>query len=231
MLVGHFAVGLTAKRIEPAISLGTLVLASMLADLLWCILMFAGIEHVRFKSGIGAANYLEASDIAISHSLLMDGVWATLLAAAYFLKRRSPRGAWIIFGVVLSHWLLDWISHRPDMPISPGVHRYFGLGLWSSVPATVLIEGGFWALAVILYDRATHPKRRTGAYAYWTVVAVLTLAWYNNLAGPPPRNPQTAPLTSLVFFSLAVTWAYWMNRSRPWLEKAGGLIASHSARH
>ena len=178
MLVGHFAVGLTAKRIEPGISADTLVLASMLADFLWCILMFAGIEHVQFKPGIGAAAYFAASDIGISHSLLMDGLWAGLLAAAYFLKRRNPRGAWVIFGVVLSHWLLDWISHRPDMPLIPGVHRYFGLGLWTSIPAALLVEGGFWVLAVILYARATHPKTRIGMYAYWTVVSVITLAWY-----------------------------------------------------
>ena len=215
MLVGHFAVALAAKRIEPAISVGTLVLAAMLADLLWCILMFAGIEHVQLKPGIGAANYFVASDIGLSHSLLMDGLWSALLTAGYFLMRRNLRAAWVIFGVVLSHWLLDWISHRPDMPLSPGLHKYFGLALWSSIPAAIIIEGGFWAVAVILYARATRPKRRIGAYLYWTVVAVLTLAWYNNLAGPPPPNPHTIPFSSLLFFSLAVGWAYWMNRLRP----------------
>jgi hypothetical protein len=221
MLVGHFAISLTAKRIEPAISAGTLVLASMFADLLWCVLMLAGIEHVRFKPGMGAANYFEGSDIAISHSLLMEGIWAALLAAAYFVKRRNARGAWLTSGVVLSHWFLDWISHRPDMPLSPGVHRYFGLGLWTSIPASIIVEGGLWALAVMFYARATHPKTPTGVYGYWIVVAVLTLAWYNNLAGPPPLNPQVAPVTSLVFFCLAVAWAYGMNRLRPWVRKAG----------
>lgn len=200
MLVGHFAVGLAAIRVEPTVSIGTLVLASMMADLLWCIFLIIGIEHVQFKPGIGAANYFSASDIVMSHSLLMDGVWAGLLAAAYFLKRRNPRGAWVIFGVVLSHWLLDWISHRPDMPLSPGVHRYFGLGLWSSIPAAITVEGGFWLLAMILYARATHARKRTGVYVYWTVAAVLTLAWHNNLAGPPPRDPHVAPVASFFFF-------------------------------
>jgi len=74
-----------------------LVLASMMADLLWCIFMIAGIEHVQFKPGVGAANYFAASDIVMSHSLLMDAVWAGLLASAYFLRRRSPRGAWVVF--------------------------------------------------------------------------------------------------------------------------------------
>ena len=215
MLVGHFAVGMAAKRVAPAVSLGTFVLASMLADLLWCIFMIAGIEHVQIKQGMGAANYPDASDIAMSHSLLMDALWGGLLAAAWFVRRRSPLGAWVLYGAVLSHWLLDWISHRPDMPLAPGVRRFFGLGLWTSIPATVAIEGGFWLLAIVLYARATHPKNRAGVYAYWSVIALLTLAWYNNIAGPPPRDPHTAPFASFILFSLAVAWAYWMNRVRP----------------
>jgi len=219
MFVGHLAVGLVAKRIEPKLSLGTGVLAAMLVDLLWAIFLIAGIEHVHFKPGMGAGNYFDAYDIAMSHSLLMGAVWAALFAAAYFLRRHYPRGAWILFAAVLSHWFLDFVSHRPDMPLAPGVHRYFGLGLWNSIPATVIVEGGFWLVAIVLYARATHPKNRAGVYAFWTVVVLLTLAWYNNIAGPPPRNPHTAPIVSLIFFSLVVAWAYWMSRLRP--AKAG----------
>jgi membrane-bound metal-dependent hydrolase YbcI (DUF457 family) len=214
MLVGHIAVGLAAKRIEPKISLGTLVLAPMFVDLLWCVFMLAGIEHVEFKPAMGAGNYFAASNIAFSHSLLMNAIWASLFAAAYFLNRRYPRGAVVLFAAVMTHWLLDWISHRPDMSLWPGAHRYFGLGLWTSIPATILIEGGFWLFAVIVYARGTHPKTRTGIYVYWIVVVVLTLAWYNNIAGPPPPNPKTAPLASLIFFTLIVAWAYWINRLR-----------------
>ncbi len=215
MFVGHLAVGLVAKRIEPKLSLGTGVLAAMLVDLLWAIFLIAGIEHVHFKPGMGAGNYFDAYDIAMSHSLLMGAVWAALFAAAYFLRRHYPRGAWILFAAVLSHWFLDFVSHRPDMPLAPGVHRYFGLGLWNSIPATLIVEGGFWLVAIVLYIRATRPKNRAGVYAFWSVVALLTLAWYNNIAGLPPRNPHTAPIVSLIFFSLVVAWAYWMNRLRP----------------
>lgn len=214
MLVGHFAVGFAAKRAAPTLSLGTLVLAAMLADLLWCVFMIAGIEQVQFKPGVGAANYLTALNIAWSHSLLMDALWAALLAVAYFLRRRSPLGAGVLFGTVLSHWLLDWISHRLDMPLAPGLHSYFGLGLWASLPATIAIEGGVWLLAVILYTRTTRPRNRAGVYAYWGGIGFLTLVWYNNIAGPPPRDPHTAPLASLILFSLVVAWAYWMNRLR-----------------
>jgi membrane-bound metal-dependent hydrolase YbcI (DUF457 family) len=88
------------------------VLAAMLADLLWCIFMIASIEHVQFKPGMGAASYLAFSDIALSHSLSMDALWTGLLAAAWFVWRCSPLGAGMLFGAVLSHWLLDWIATR-----------------------------------------------------------------------------------------------------------------------
>jgi len=212
MLVGHVAVSFAARRVEPAISLGTWVLAAMLADLLWCAFMIAGIEQVSFGPARGAANYLDARNIALSHSLLMDAIWAALFAAAYFLQRRRCRGAWLLFFVVLSHWPLDWISHRPDMPLAPALHRYFGLGLWASIPKTIIVEGGLWVAAIILYTRAKCLNTRSSAYAFWIGVVLLTVIWYNNLAGPPPPNPDMAPFASLILFSLVIAWAYGIDR-------------------
>jgi hypothetical protein len=97
MLVGHYAVALIAKRAEPRINLGTLVLAAMFADIAWCVFMILGLEQVQFKSGVGAGKYFYATNIALSHSLLMEAVWATLLASAYLLRRRYRRGALMIF--------------------------------------------------------------------------------------------------------------------------------------
>jgi hypothetical protein len=214
MLVGHFAAGLLAKRFAPKISLGTAVLAAMAADLLWCVFMIAGIEHVQVRPGMGAGNYLVASNIAMSHSLLMDAIWAALLGAAYFLRRRYPRGAWVVFLLVVSHWVLDVVSHRPDMPLAPGFDQRFGLGLWTNIPAAIVVEGGFWLLAIIVYLRATHAEEPTAVYAFWITIGLLTLVWCGNIAGPPPSKPRTAPIISLILFSLFVAWAYWMDRLR-----------------
>jgi hypothetical protein len=214
MLTGHVAAGLAAKTFVPRLSLGTLLLAALAADLLSGIFMAAGIEHMQFKSGMGAARYLDAFDIALSHSLLMDVVWAALFGAIWIFRRHDPRGAWVLGALVVSHWVLDWVSHKPDMPLAPGIHSYFGLGLWTSIPATIFVEGGFWIVAIIFYVRATYPVRRIGVYAFGVGIVVLTLAWYNNIAGPPPSNPRTAPIASLVFFSLVVAWGYWMDTVR-----------------
>jgi hypothetical protein len=131
------------------------------------------------------------------------------------LLRRYPRGAWLLFAAVLSHWVLDVISHRPDMLLAPGTHTVFGLGLWNSIPATLIVEGGIWLLAIVIYVRATKPKARAGAWALWIGVALLTLTWYGNIKSGMDPNPVRAGVSGLIFFSLMIAWAYWIDRLRP----------------
>lgn len=219
MFVGHFAAALTAKRIEPRLSLGTLVFAAMLADLLWCAFLLAGVEHVQYTAGLGAANYLSVFDVPFSHSLAANIVWAALLAVAWFGRRRFPRGALILFAVVLSHWLLDLISDK-GLQLAPGLNARVGFLMWKSIPATLLVEGGFWLIAIILYVRATRARGLAGVLTFWIVAALITLLWYNNIAGPPPPDPRTAPIGALILFSLLIAWAYWVDRLRPALASS-----------
>jgi hypothetical protein len=213
MFVGHLAVGLTGKRIEPKVSLGTWILAAMLADLLVFALLIAGIERVHAQPGVSVNRIV--ADMPYSHSLLMDTIWAGALAGSYFLWRRYARGAWLLFAAVLSHWVLDFVSHRPDMPLAPGIHGGFGLGLWNSVPATLIVEGGWWLLAIIIYVRATRPERRAGTYAFWIGVVLLTIIWYGNITAGMDPNPVRAGISGWLLFSLIVAWAHWINRLRP----------------
>jgi len=221
MFVGHFAISLIGKRLEPKISLGTLVLASMLPDFVAFVLMIAGIEGVRFKTGVAitsgmrAIDALEVSQSSYSHSLLMGAIWGGLFAAFYFARRGNKRGAWLLFAAVLSHWILDFASHPPDMALAPGLSARFGLGLWNSIPATLIFEGLFWVFAIIVYVRVARARNWASHLVFWIPVVILTLAWYGNIAGPPPSNLSIIGYTSLTFFSLTVAWAYWCNRLRP----------------
>lgn len=214
MLVGHLAVALTAKKLEPKISLGTWTLAAFLADLVAFLLLIAGVEHFDPVPG-AELNRTIGRDIVYSHSLLMDIVWGALFAGMYFLRRRYPRGAWMLFAVVVSHWILDVISHRPDMALAPGGGPVYGFGLWSSLPAILVVEGGFWLVALVIYAQATGPAKFAGRYAFWIVVALITLVWYANIHAGMDPNPVKAGVGGLIVFSLMVAWAYWINRLRP----------------
>lgn len=212
MFTGHLAIGFAGKRVVPKISLGTWMMAVMLADLLAFVFMIGGIESFRPVPGVAANRML--GDIPYSHSLLMDVLWAGLLAVGFYLFRRHPRGALLLFGAVSSHWVLDVISHRPDMPLAPGVKPLFGLGLWNSIPATVMVEGGAWLAAIIVYVHATKSKNWVGLIAFWIGIALLTVSWLANITAGIDPNPVRAGANGLVFFSLMIVWAYWMNRVR-----------------
>lgn len=197
----------------PALSLGAAITAAMLADVLWAIFTIAGVEHAGVVPG-ARFNRLIGYDIGYSHSLAMDTAWGAVLAAAYFTWRRHTRAAWVLGAAVVSHWVLDVVSHRPDMPLAPGLHIVFGLGLWNSMGATVVVEGGLWAAALLLYARATKAGTRAGAYGFWPAIVVLTFMSLINLFAPPPPDPIRGGFASLVFFTVIIGWAYWMERAR-----------------
>jgi hypothetical protein len=214
VFIGHFAVGFAAKRIAPKVSLGTLILAAILSDVLWIPFFMFGLEHVTIQPGIMIANSLNLVYIPFSHSLAMDAVWGGLFAGLYFISRKDNRGAWILCAVVVSHWFLDFAAHRPDMPLSPGIDLRFGLGLWNSRAATFLVEGLLWSAAVFLYAAATRPRGRAGVYAFWFMIIVLTALWLVSLRGDPPPSLPALAIVNTVFIAIVLAWAYWMNRSR-----------------
>ena len=215
MLVGHCAVAVLGKRAEHRLSLGTLMAAAVLADLLGFVFILLGIEHWTMNPGRAGIYAVDLDSVDWSHGLLPNLLWATLFAGGYFLWRRHFAGAWILFAAVLSHWVLDFVSHRPDMPLAPGLNGRYGLGLWTSVPATLLAEGALWLIALMIYVRTTRASKRTGIYVFWVIIALLTLSWINNIMATPPAGSLTAAaISSLTFFSLLVAWAYWMDRVR-----------------
>jgi hypothetical protein len=144
----------------------------------------------------------------------MDALFAALFALAFYLWRRNRTGAWLLFAAIISHWVLDVVSHRPDMPLVPGAGPLLGLGLWNSLPATVIVEGGMWTAAIVMYIRATKRANWAGIAIFWTGVLLLTASWLANVSAGVAPDPVLAGVNGLVFFSLTIAWAYWMNRAR-----------------
>jgi hypothetical protein len=216
MLVGHGAVALAGKSLEPKLSLGTLMAAAVLADLLAFVFILLGIEHWTINPGKVGIFAVDLDSVAWSHGLLPDLLWAGLLAGGYFLWTRQLKGTWILFAAVMSHWVLDFVSHRPDMPIAPGLSARYGLGLWTSVPATVAVEGLLWLIALVVYVRVTRASERVGIYVFWAMITFFSLAWMNNITAMPPAGlTLTAEaISSLTFFTVLIAWAYWMDRVR-----------------
>jgi hypothetical protein len=212
MFLGHYAIALVAKRAAPTVSLGTLFLAAQLADQLWPLLLLLGLEHVRIAPGATRMTPLDFYDYPISHSLLALVGWGGALGALHFAGRRRWRAALILAACVVSHWVLDVLVHRPDMPVLPHGPR-LGLGLWNSVGATVVLELGFYGAGLAIYTATTRAADRTGRYALWSLVLLLLVVWVGAVFGPPPANERALALSALALW-LVVPWGYWIDRHR-----------------
>jgi hypothetical protein len=176
MFIGHFAVGFAAKKYAPCASLAVLLAAPLLSDLLWPPLLLLGWERVRIDPGNTKYTPLDLVYYPWSHSLLLCLAWATAFALIYSRITHYRPGAVAIWIGVMSHWVLDWISHRPDMPLYPGGPR-FGLGLWNSIAGTMAVEITLFAVGVGLYIKATRARDRIGLYAFVAYVVLLLVTY------------------------------------------------------
>jgi hypothetical protein len=213
MFIGHFAVALAAKRAAPGISLGTLILGAQLADLVWPTLVLLGIESFAIRPGITAVTPFDFIRYPYSHSLFGMAAWGAALALGYFAVRRKPGAALLLFAVVLSHWLLDFVSHRPDLPLTLTGAERFGLGLWHSRVATLAVEGLLFAGGVWLYARATRPRDRTGRWSLAALVIFLAAMYLGSVFGPPPPSVTAVAWVGQGIW-LLVAWGYWIDRHR-----------------
>ncbi|HVB49621.1 MAG TPA: hypothetical protein VNF69_14660 [Burkholderiales bacterium] len=213
MFIGHYAVAFAAKRLAPATSLGTLFLACELVDLVWPMLLLGGVEHVQVRAEHSRFSPLVFVHYPWTHSLLACALWALALGVAYKLLRHDTRAALVVGAVVLSHWLLDAIVHRRELPLLPGGQTEVGLDLWGSIGSTLAVEGGLFALGVALYLRATRARDWTGEAAFWVLIAFLISAYLGAAFGPPPSSLAVLAGTGLAGW-LIVAWGYWIDRHR-----------------
>jgi hypothetical protein len=212
MFLEHFAVALGAKRLAPRTSLGTLVAAGQLVDLVWAALILAGVEVVRVDPGNTAHTPLDFVSYPYTHAGTSVLLWAAAFGVAYYARRRDRTGAWVVAGLVASHWLLDALGHRPDLPLWPGGPK-IGLGLWDSVPATVVVEALLFAAGAYLYYRTTRWKDGVGRFGLYAYVGLLLLIAAANLLGPPPPSATAIGVAGLALW-LFVPLAAWIDRHR-----------------
>ena len=212
MFIGHYGVGLAAKKPAKSISLGTLFLAAQWLDLIWPILVLLNIEHVVVEPGNTQLTPLDFTYYPFSHSLLFVLGWSIVLGAVYYFIKKNKKNALIIGLLVLSHWVLDLLVHRPDLPLIPG-GPYVGLGLWNIPLVAVILEFLIYIGGIILYVNITTAKDKIGIYGFWSLIVLLAVIYVINIAGPPPPDVDAIGWAGLLLW-LFVLWAYWIDRHR-----------------
>ncbi|MCX2718107.1 metal-dependent hydrolase [Lentiprolixibacter aurantiacus] len=209
MFIGHFAVGLFSKKDNTLPSLAMMFIAVQMLDLIWPVFVLLGIETLSIDPGNTALTPLSFDYYPYSHSLLMALVWSVVLGVIYLLYTKNKQGSIILGVLVMSHWVLDFITHRPDLPISPFGDAKVGLGLWNHPVAAVVLELSLFSLGVLLYLKSSVYKRKT---AFWLLIVFLLTIHIMNLFSPPPPNTMAVAWSANLVW-IIVLWAWWIEKS------------------
>lgn len=216
MFVGHYSASLAAKAIDPRIPLGVLFLAAQAVDILWCVLLLAGVERVDMVPGFTATNDFDLVYVPYTHSLAATIGWAALALVVWSVGR-NRRGwggsALVVALVVLSHWFADLISHTPDLPLYGDQHKQ-GLGLWNHLYANLALEVGLVAVALVLYYRSTHRTERGGNLGMVLFVAAMCAMQVAALFGPRPETARETAATGLACYLGFALAAEYFDRKR-----------------
>jgi len=213
MFIGHYGIGFAGKKVDNKPSLGTLFFAAQFLDLIWPVFILTGIEKVKIEPGLMAASPLDFIYYPFSHSLLLAILWGILFGIVYFLIRKNIKVSILLGSLVVSHWVLDLIVHRPDLPILPWGNLKVGFGLWNSVPLSVIVEVFIFAIGVYFYISVTKAKNKIGNFALWGLIIFLVVIYAANVFSSPPPSVQAIGIAGLSQW-LIVAWAYWIGKNR-----------------
>lgn len=193
-------------------SLALLLAATYWLDMVWPVLLLAGVEQVRIDPGNTAVTPLDFVHYPWSHSLAAALAWSVLFGVACL--RAGKRAALLLALLVFSHWVLDVITHRPDLPLWPGSGTLLGFGLWNSVPATIAVECAMFSIGVWIYARNAPARDRIGKFAFWGLAVFLVAIYFANLFGPPPPSVPAIAIAGIAGAALFTVWSWWADRHR-----------------
>ena len=215
MFVGHYGPSLAAKAAKNPIPLWVLFIAVQLLDVFWSIFVLLGIEKVRITPGITATNPLDLYYMPYTHSLLGAMLWSVAAGIAYYVFRKADglSAAALVGAAVFSHWVLDWLVHRPDLPLYDNSFKV-GLGLWNYPVFAFLLEIAVLFSGMYLYMKTTTRVARGGGFGIVIFGFVMLAVQAYIFFGPPPTSDKAAAVTALVSYSAFAGIAYWLERKR-----------------
>jgi len=194
LFVGHYGVSFAAKRSAPRVPLWVLFIAVQLLDVIWAPLVLLGIEKLSIVPGITASNALFLYYMPYTHSLVAAVLWSAgaFIVYRFLAGREREREALVVAIAVFSHWILDFLVHRPDLPLYDNTSKV-GLGLWNYRVGALALEA-----AVLFGGMAWYLKTRTSRRAAFLIFGIALMAVQVRVSfGPPPVSERAEAWSAL----------------------------------
>ncbi len=147
MFVGHFAIAFLLWRLFPQVPLPVVLVSVSFPDLLWSLLVPAGLEKVRINPDSPLQKFIIFEKYPYSHSLILGNFWSLLLGIAIAVALNNPLVIPVFVLGSASHWILDTVVHLKDLPILGfDGDTKVGAGLWRRPLLAFIVEYAFYAM-------------------------------------------------------------------------------------
>lgn len=209
MFVGHY--GPAAAVAGGRIKLWHGFVAVQFLDILWAPFVLIGVEHVRIVERFTASNHFDLHHMPYTHSLVMAVVWSVVAGAAYGAPRKG--GGLIIGALVFSHWVLDFVTHKPDLELWFGGPKV-GLGLWENRPLAVSTEFALLIVGLLIYLLRTKANGVVGRLTPFVLFGLLAAAQVIGNFGPAPESAAAAAQSAIIAYGVFILLAAWVDATR-----------------
>ncbi len=219
MFIGHYAAALALKKSDKKLSLGLTFFAVFFVEIVWAVLVLVGVEKVNIVPGFTKYNDLQLVYFPYSHGLVATIFWGVLIYAMFrFLPNvfgsSRKRAAAVMAIAIVSHFILDLVTHTTDLPLLTNNGVMLGFGLWNNVPATLIVEQTIFLGGLAVYYRSTSGVGFLGKYGMAIFAVVLILLNLASLFGEPPPSGAVVAVLVLVYVPLFSVIAFWLDRKR-----------------
>ncbi|MGE5117960.1 MAG: hypothetical protein ACM3N6_15865 [Betaproteobacteria bacterium] len=216
MFAGHVGAALGIAHAERRVPLGVFVAAALLLDIVLWALVLLGVESVAIPADFVARHQPEF-EFPYSHGLLAAVAWSVAAGvglAAWSLRSVDLGAAALVGAAVFSHWLLDALVHRPELPLAGAGSPRVGLALWDRLPLALAVEALIVAAGLALYLRgAPLPRgRRIALAALCLLLTAFTLAGMT--LAPAPPSTQAMAGSSLLTLLVVCALFGWLGKER-----------------
>ncbi|NBB24571.1 hypothetical protein GVM20_05490 [Porphyrobacter sp. SLTP] len=220
MFIGHFAPAFVAAAVSPERPrLGLMFVAAQLVDWAFFIFTIVGVEHMRIVDPPASVmSPIDFHHMPYTHSLIGTAIFAAALLGVVAVQRRDLKLGVLAGLVVLSHWLLDWLVHVPDLTLD-GTPPKLGLGLWDMPWVAIPLELGVTLGAFAFYLRRTRGPAGPPAILIGVMLLFQAISWF----GPHPESAGVFfAMQALLAFGIMTALATWVGENR-WFRKRGNL--------
>jgi hypothetical protein len=218
MFAGHIGAALAIGRLDRDVSLGSLIAASLLIDLLLWSFILLGWESVVIPENF-TETHQPSFTFPFSHSLSAAIIWSTLAGSVAFLwyserKGVSLRAVFMISVAVFSHWLLDFTVHNAQIPLLADTSFKVGLGLWDNMTIALLFESFIMLAGLYLFlDGANIALPKKIALSTLCLL-ILGFTIIGMTVAPAPPSAMAMAGSSLIMILVICVLAGWLGKAK-----------------